>query len=395
MAILRLSSVKSVLYATSARGELVHEKYSAAKAEGGLGTYVRPPEDAKGMVPEGDAFSPKIRQHFDAIWPRVTKNLKPTAPVVVLVHGFLFDPRIAWSPNPADSDNPHCRIYHFADLGMQSEIREHTTGWPLQLGFREDDGGKEGLALAFGWHSQPGFARSLMERFQNFYARAYDNAHETAWSLVCVLHSLAAKLPASQPIDIFCHSLGSSVVVRALAMAAKYRYGLVHRIGRVVILGGSEYTGEANLLYSRLLECDAHFKRAPSEPPHVYNIVSRENDVLDKLGENFGPKSFFSTTQVIGHNGLEARKGAPKWMDIQIDGGPMREWMAKHRDVAISGDDPGSIWDHWYYYTHRGNMALYRNILRDRPSWDFPLLRKATKTQKAIPEGVALGFFGD
>lgn len=394
MSILRLSSVKSVLYATSARGELVHGAYSAARAEGELGTYVRPPEKNE-LVPEGGAVSPAITKHLDAVWPRVAANLKPTAPVVVLVHGFLFDPRIAWSPNPADSDNPHCRVYHFADLGTQSEIKEHTTGWPLQLGFKDDDGGKDGLAVAFGWLSQPGFAQSLMERFQNFYARAYDNAHETAWTLVCVLHSLAAKLPPAQPLDIFCHSLGSSVVVRALAMAAKYRYGLIKRIGRVVILGGSEYTGEANLLYSRLLECDAHFKRAAKDTPHFYNVVSRENDVLDKLAENFGPKSFFSSTQVIGHNGLEARPRADKWIDIQIDGGDMRRWMAKHRDLEISGDQPGSIWDHWYYYTHRGNMALYRGILRDRKNWDFAALRKSSQTQKPIPEGVPVGAFGD
>ncbi len=394
MSILRLSSVKSILYATSPRGELVHGAYSSGRAEGELGTYVRPPEK-NDLVPEGGAVSPAITRHLDATWPRVAANLKPTAPVVVLVHGFLFDPRIAWSPDPADSDNPHCRVYHFADLGTQNEIKQHTTGCPLHLGFKEDDGGKDGLAVAFGWLSQPGFAQSLMERFQNFYARAYDNAHEAAWTLVCVLHSLAAKLPPAQPIDIFCHSLGSSVVVCALAMAAKYRYGLIKRIGWVIILGGSEYAGEANLLYSRLLECDAQFGRATSEPPHVYNIVSRENDVLDKLGENFGPKSFFSSSQVIGHNGLEARKGVDKWMDIRIDGGAMREWMATYRDLQISGDDPESIWDHWYYYTHRGNMALYRNILRDRRNWDFVALRKKAKSQVPIPEGVPVGAFGD
>ncbi len=73
----------------------------------------------------------------------------------------------------------------------------------------------------------------------------------------------------------------------------------------------------------------------------------------------------------------------------------MRRWMAKHRDLEISGDQPGSIWDHWYYYTHRGNMALYRGILRDRKSWDFGALRKSSPTQKPIPEGVPVGAFGD
>jgi hypothetical protein len=77
-------------------------------------------------------------------------------------------------------------------------------------------------------------------------------------------------------------------------------------------------------------------------------------------------------------------------MDLQIDGAKTRQWARANHGLDISGDEPGNIWDHWYYYTHRGNMALYRNILRQRADWSFDKLRAAR-----VPEGVAIGAFGD
>jgi pimeloyl-ACP methyl ester carboxylesterase len=337
--------------------------------------------------------SPDLDHYLETSLNLQGARLKAGVPVLCMVHGFLYDPRQIWQPDPADSDNPHCRLYHFKDLGEASEIREHTTGWPLQLEFAENDRGVDGLCVAFGWHSQPGFASSLLERFQNFYARAYDYATETAWPLVLTLRGLT-RLIRDRPIDIFCHSMGSTVVIRALAIAAKYRFPLVDRIGRVIMLGGSEYSGEANILYKRMMEHVRERKLKRNQGPYVYNVVSRENDILDKLAENFGPKSFFTDSQVVGHNGLEAAKGAERWIDLQIDGGQLRRWTKRVHGLDISGDQPGNIWDHWYYYTHRGNMAMYRKILRERAAWSFETLR-AKKNGGPAPEGVAVGFFGD
>jgi hypothetical protein len=391
MSIIRLSCIRSRLYAPDAKGDLVSGAYDRLARAGELADLPRPAasQGDGGQVAESATHAPNLDHYMRESVAAAGARLGRTAPVVCLVHGFLFDPRMTWRPDPADSDNPHCRLYHFQDLGQDSEIRHHTTGWPLQLGFAESDGGAGGLALAFGWHSQPGFASSLLTRFQNFYSRAYDYANETAWPLVCALRALAQRI-TDRPIDIFCHSLGSTVVVRALAIAAKHQFPFMDRIGRVVILGGSEYSGEANILYRRLEQHVADRRLGQADGPFVYNIVSRENDVLDKLAENFGPKSFFSDSQVIGHNGLEARKKAARWMDLQIDGAKTRQWARRERGHDISGDEPGNIWDHWYYYTHRGNMGMYRDILRDRPAWSFQALRAAK-----VPEGVAIGAFGD
>lgn len=391
MSIIRLSAIRTRLYAPDAKGDLVPEPYDRTSLTGELGNLPRPTASLGdgGHVDESAAASPNLDHYIKESLAAAGARLGRNAPVVCLVHGFLFDPRMAWRPDPADSDNPHCRLYHFRDLGESSEIRNHTAGWPRHLGLAENDGGAGGIALAFGWHSQPGFASSLLDRFQNFYARAYDYANETAWPLVCALRALARRV-TDRPIDIFCHSLGSTVVVRALAIAAKHRFPFLDRIGRVVILGGSEYSGEANILYRRLEQYVGERRLPRAEGPYVYNIVSRENDVLDKLAENFGPKSFMSNTQVIGHNGLEAAKKAARWIDLQIDGAKTRQWARANHGLDISGDEPGNIWDHWYYYTHRGNMALYRNILRQRADWSFDRLRAAR-----VPEGVPVGAFGD
>lgn len=370
MSIIRLSTLRSAVYAPSPEGAFEHAAYSGRSRTGRLEDF-----------PDTDFATPlrarsPLRAHLERVLAERGAKLPEKAPVTVLVHGFLFDPKMAVSVHPRDTDNPHGRNFHFQELDPADQIREHTTSWPLGLAFAAEDAGESGLAIAFGWQSQPGFATSLLRHFENFYSRAYQYAGETAHALVRTLQVLGETLPAHR-IDLFCHSLGSRVVVRALALAAKHDPKLVGRIGRVIILGGAEYVVEAQLMVKRLGEIPDL-----RSPPSIYNIVSRENDVLDKLGENFGPRTF-GNSQVIGHNGLDRERPQGPWIDLQIDRAALAEWLAKTHRIRISGDQPDSIWDHWYYYTYAGNMDLYRRILRDRATWEIEALRKA-----GIPEGV-------
>ena len=57
------------------------------------------------------------------------------------------------------------------------------------------------------------------------------------------------------------------------------------------------------------------------------------------------------------------------------------------RGLEISGDRPGNVWDHWYYYTFRGNMAVYRAILRHPQNWRIPDLRARPGSDHASPSG--------
>ena len=386
MSLIRLSVLKDTPYAPDAKGAIDLEDYTRRRRRGRM-----PPLNFPELASRNSFF----RHYMDRAVTDAVAAPGFAGPVVVMVNGFLFDPKTAVGDNPKDTDNPHGRLYHFVRKDEPHEQRHHTASWPLGLGFdTADDGGAQGLAVALGWQSQPGFASSLINHFQNFYARAYENASDTAWVLVNVIKALADLLP-DQPIDIVCHSLGARVVVRALAMVAKQdgdsaldpevAKALLERIGRIIVLGGAEYVVEAQLMRRRLEAWNL------ASPPQVYNIVARENDVLDKLAENFGPRTF-GNSQVIGHNGLDITAPAADWIDLQIDRRALQDWMADTHGIEVSGDRPGNVWDHWYYYTYRGNMTLYNNILRERDPWAIPALRAA-----GVPDGVPIRWwnFGD
>lgn len=368
MSLIRLSALHNTLFAPEADGTLTMEHYSKRSLTGQMEAIDEPSLAGK----NSDLWHYLARQVKET-----TSKLDDNAPVVIMVHGFLFDPKQSISPLPKDTDNPHGRMYHFIADDEVEEIRHHTSSWPLGLGFMPDDvEGRDGLAIAFGWLSQPGFASSLIHHFKNFYSRAYENAGEAAWLLANIIHVLQQQLPGKQ-IELFCHSLGSRVVVRALALLAKHAPQHLHLVDRVILLGGAEYVVEAQLMMRRMMALPTAVR------PSFYNIVSRENDVLDKLGENFGPRTFGSS-QVIGHNGIDSSVCCEEWMDIQIDNADVMAWMQAQHGLTISGDRPGNVWDHWYYYTFRGNMELYNAILRDKTRWHIPTLRT-----NGIPEGVA------
>lgn len=397
MSTIRLSCKGADVFVPEADGTFVAAAFSTKTGTGYLTRFERPDDDA-GAAKALNAAKRDLATAYDGQIKRATAKLAPGAPVAVMVHGFLFDPTAAIWPEPKNNDNPHGRVFHYVKGGtFEDEAREHSTSWPLGLDFRDDDQGANGVVFALGWYSRPGLAKSLREGYMNHYSRAYDYGRETGWVLACVIAYLAGAI-RNRPIDIVCHSLGAVVVVRALAILAKREIAAasVARVGRVVIMGGSEYSGEAQLLYRRLDSYGKEVGFKPGEGPYIYNIVSRENDVLDFLAENFGPKSFFSNTQVIGHNGLEAAPKAERWIDLQIDARKMRQWAGrKAPGYDISGDEPGHVWDHWYYYTWPGNMAFYKSILRDRAAFGFDALRAATGMLEPVPEGVGVGVFGD
>lgn len=397
MSTIRLSCKGTDVFVPEADGTFAPAPYSAKTGTGHLARFVRPGDDT-GAAKALNAAKRDLANAYEGQIKRATAKLAPGAPVVVMVHGFLFDPTAAVWPDPKKNDNPHGRVFHYVKgATFEEEAREHSTSWPLGLGFSDDDQGANGVVIALGWYSRPGLAKSLREGFMNHYSRAYDYGRETGWVLACVISYLAGAI-RNRPIDIVCHSLGAVVVVRALAILAKREIAAasVTRVGRVVIMGGSEYSGEAQLLYRRLDSYGKEVGFKAGEGPYLYNIVSRENDVLDFLAENFGPKSFFSNTQVIGHNGLEAAPKAERWIDLQIDARKMRQWAArKAPGFNISGDEPGHVWDHWYYYTWPGNMEFYRSILRDRAAFSFDTLRAETGALEPVPEGVGVGVFGD
>ncbi len=158
------------------------------------------------------------------------------------------------------------------------------------------------------------------------------------------------------------------------------------RLNKVLLLAGAEKAVEAQLMMGRL----NRYNRSAHKPHfyNFYNFVSRENDVLDKLGENFSPDAPGSK-QVIGHNGLETTD--PRWVDSQLDAPDTAAYFAKHGKefdprskqlipMQLNGDRKGvfAIADHWIHYTWRHNMALYRQFIREEASvWALTELKHA------------------
>lgn len=384
MSIIRISMLTDALYAPDEAGNIDVAPFSRAKGKDRRGRGATPLYRRGERPKPGDPLFAYLARSLQI----EAMHLPPDAPVTVMVHGFQFDPAtiVMTPPHHHKADNPHARLYHFERHELAREMRAHSTSWPLGLGFASDDGGRQGLCVGFGWYSNPGFFSSLFHHGENFYARAYNNAEVAAWQLVCVLEVLADIL--QRPIDLFCHSLGSRVVVRAVAMATsplpnlaamhvepKERWvvrPLLRWLDRVVLLAGAEKVLEAQLMMTHLNGWAAAVR--PERRPSFFNILSRENDVLDKLGENFGPASPGSK-QVIGHNGLE--KIDPSWVDVQLDDPEVAAWFLG-RGYRVSGDNSQGVFavlDHWIHYTWPDNMRVYHDILRDRDRWSVAGLK--------------------
>lgn len=391
MSIIRLSMLGDGLYAPDLDGNIDSREFpedlkNGQRGRGRLKLYKR------GEYPDGgDALSRYLERSLELEAP----DLADDKPVTVMIHGFQFDPAITVisPPHHHKADNPHARVYHFERHSEELEMRHHSTSWPLGLKFRKGDKGKNGLCIGFGWYSNPGFFSSLFQHGLNFYARAYNEAESAAWQLVCLLDVLTRRL--KRPVDLFCHSLGSRVVIRALAQAVKpdetsaTTADLINLIDRVIILAGAEKVLEAQLMMSRLNRWQKANKANGIRIPHFYNFTSRENDVLDKLGENFGPAAPGSK-QVVGHNGLEALD--PSWVDIQLDDADIGRWFMGE-NFEISGNNATSVFavlDHWIHYTWPDNMRLYSEILRERPKWTIDALKQVSFNGEAIFNKVRL-----
>ena len=393
MSIIRLSLLEDGLYAPDTRGVISYAgPFSRARGAGrrGLGHIGKIVRDS---LPNTEHplchYLKRAIEIEDANAPEDTSS----APLVVLVHGFQFDPARAYfsPPHHPKADNPHCRLYHFEEHDQDIEMRYHSTGWPRGLGMELGDGGTKGLAVGFGWDSDPSF----WEHGLNHYSVAYNRAEVAAWHLVAILDQLVTILPG-RPLHLLCHSLGSRIVIRAIALAADRDasaelmprlHAVIAALDRVILLAGAERVMEAQLMMRRLnyglRETGERAKALFPKVPSFYNIVSRENDVLDKLAENLGPAAPGSK-QVVGHNGLEALD--PNWIDIQLDDSRVADWFLK-KGYRVTGDNTSGLFtvlDHWIHYTWRDNMRVYHDILRDRAKWEISSLKTEKQDGKRI-----------
>ena len=175
MSIIRLSLLEDGLYAPDTRGMISYTgRFSQEVKYGpcGLGCMGKVP---RRELPEEDHPLGQYLQVSLEIEDADAPEDLSAAPLIVLVNGFLYDPSKAYfsPPHHPKADNPHCRLYHFEEFDQDIEMRHHSTGWPRGLGIEEDDSGANGLAIGFGWDSDPSPLGSLLKHGLNHYAVAY------------------------------------------------------------------------------------------------------------------------------------------------------------------------------------------------------------------------------
>ena len=190
-------------------------------------------------------------------------------------------------------------------------------------------------------------------------------------------------------IDIVGHSLGARTVLSALALIAQ-RWPNDHtitRLDRVILLGGACYWGQAAFALANLV-----FSEAP-HLPKFFNVTSQHDDVLRFLAARSTPKGArleaeedlsleWPDTKMLLRGRRIGRHGKPPhalyqffgdeyphWSDIALDNPKVQRWGRKH-GFSLMGRS-GMLGDHWIYYTHPGNWALYRAIIRRRSGFDI------------------------
>lgn len=334
---------------------------------------------------------------------------EPDAPVVVFVHGFGHEPRRPVLAR-VKSDNPHRCIYHFEETpggpGSAEERRRHLTPWFARAMLAGGSGGPEecpGLAVGYSYASRGGApdpflpgrltrtatrAGFLMPWRQPAapYVNAYHDAEQAGFGLAALITQLRFRLDqagmTAKPIDILCHGLGARCVLSALAMIAQRwpNDGTLARIGRVIILDGACYWGQAAYALANILFADAPRR------PEIFNVTSQVDEVLHYLACRATMR--VAVAQAIRDLSLEGRArrllrggrtigrhGAPphelyewfgdrypEWVDIPLDAPRVRRW-GRRRGLDLRGRYRPGRGDHWLCFTHPGNWGLYRAIL--------------------------------
>ena len=225
----------------------------------------------------------------------------------ILVHGYNFD---SSKPGP---DNPHDTVYpwwtcHLADSRKVTEFSYYSAG-----------GSK--------WRTLP---RAWAAGYRNTYRWAYSDLAVTAAER---LTTLARNIG---PCNVIGHSLGTRVVLLAAMRGAPFE--------RALLLSGAEMTSVARIV-------------AEQTETHYLNALSRTDDVINLMAENFTPGGRGSA---IGHDGVV---GLLNWRNVVLDNAETKTWARQYRDWILRGDDPEDFADHHASYQWDGNWDLYNAFL--------------------------------
>lgn len=374
------------------------------------GTWVKAPYDpalrSGKLADVADAPHAILVEHLQRERSLLLPALAPDAPVCVMVHGFQYDPRAPVSHERGRAANPHAQIFHFDEDDLKTERRAHSPPWPKRLGFAEDEG-ESGMAVGFGWASDPTYARgdwrdwlSLLRwsevGAETYYATAYRTAPIAATGLARTITALAEVFP-NRRIDLIAHSLGARVVLFALRRLAEENHiSDLDRVGRVILVSGAPHWLDARLALRAL-------GRHSRSKPQIFNMILTRDATLSRWGRRFAafagrlderPRlrdrlwSLFFGGKVIGLHGKPQGTRFSAWMDLHLDLPALANWASRlDPPLDFRPTWRNASWDHWAGFTWPPYMAFYSKILRDRRDWSLRALRWGAGRRKPIPQG--------
>lgn len=247
------------------------------------------------------------------------------APIVVMIHGFKFDPR-------SETHDPHRHI-----LSMQPrQTCWKAVSWPRHLGL----GREAGLAIGFGWSARGSIWRAWKEA---------GRAGRALSRLILRLREVAPD----RPVHLIGHSLGARV---ALASLPGLPQGAV---GRMILITAAAFRGET----MRLLQTPA------GRSAEIVNVTGRENLVFDLM-----------LRAALPHRGPTLGRGGPggaRWLDLALDRDGTLQGLA---DIGFRISPSRVRVCHWSGYLRPGVFRLYRALLLTPERTPLAILRARTAT---------------
>jgi hypothetical protein len=301
--------------------------------------------------PDDDSFSLPGPGLIAALGTWLRARTDPTLPAIVMVHGFLYDPRV--EPTPG-SGNALGSVY-----AVPSEQASHHLSWLPIVGECSNEGAvQRDCAIAFTYQSSSRPAEFTGAGWGNSYQYAvFDQAPRAARALATLLAGLG---DLTNDVRVLAHSLGTRVTTQAVRLL---RARTPQALTRIVLLDGAEFCVDAAVTYAGC-------------PFDVINIVNRTDLVL-RLGAEQAchpvrPNGSLSAC-VIGYEGLGNN---PRWLDLQLDRPAVQEWFASglapdglRYVVNPNAEEESHAFaglDHWSCYTNDGNRGLVGDLLLNR-----------------------------
>lgn len=295
---------------------------------------------------------PKARETFAAPTPALAARIDawlasrtdPTRPVVVMVHGYLFDPEAEPATN---GSSPFDTVY-----GPCSSATYRSSWLPL-VGECSDLGANPAeTAIGFAYKSRAGLLEYGNAGWSNSYQYAvFDLARLAARALAAVFAHLGTRRDIR--FRVLAHSLGTRTTSQALRLLDGAMPG---NLERIVFLDGAEFSVDAARNFAG---CDFD----------VFNITSRADEVLRIGAERFcyPVRSLGLDGCVIGYDGLGNNE---RWLDLCLGNPALAASFkaATGSDYAITPtaeerSHPFAVMGHWSCYMNIGNRALVRDLL--------------------------------